>query len=95
MGRAGAGAGAPDPAVESVNGESPYPGLGPEELREAAVIRREEAQAEHDAAYASAQAVRDHAASLNQTADDMEEGAEAALAAAMAAADEIERQAGS
>jgi hypothetical protein len=73
--------------VESVNGS----GLSADDLAAAVIARREEAQAEHDASFASAAATREHAASLNQAADDMEEAAEAALAAALAAADALEK----
>ena len=85
MSESAAGAGAPDPGVEAVNGTALA------DLAAAVIARREEARDAHDASLASAAATREHARSLMASADAIDEQAEADLAAALASADELER----
>jgi hypothetical protein len=85
----GAGGAAPPPDVHLGNGEGPPA----DDAAAAAKARRDQVQADYDGAMASAQATREHAHSLNVSADAIEEQAATDKAAALAAEDKLEKEA--
>lgn len=97
MSMPGAGAGAPDPAIHTSDGASAAGDLeqnlatGARVHRQASAnAHRRQADDDHGASMAAAEATRGHAASLLTSAADMERAAEERHAADMTLADEIE-----